>query len=40
MSNLSDIPSLEKIVSDFADIVAESWEKYAKNVNVTKHSKS
>jgi len=40
MSNMSDIPSLEKIVGNFADIVAESWEKYAKNVNVTKHSKS
>ena len=40
MSNLSDIPSLEKIVGNFANIVAESWEKCAKNVNVTKHSKS
>ena len=40
MSNLLDIPSLEKIVGNFADIVAESQEKYAKNVNVTKYSKS
>jgi len=38
MSNLLDISSLEKIVGDFADIVAEFWKKYAKNVNVTKHS--
>ena len=39
-SNLSDIPSLEKIVGDFTDIAAGSWEKYTKNVNITKHSKS
>jgi len=40
MSNLLDIFSLEKIVGDFTDIITESWEKYTKNVNVTKHSKS
>jgi len=39
-SNLSNIPSLEKIIGDFADIVAESYEKYTKNINITKHSKS
>ena len=40
MSNLSDIPSLKKIIGNFTDIVAESWKKYAKNINITKHSKS
>jgi len=39
-SNLSDIPSLKKIIGNFTDIVAESWKKYAKNINITKHSKS
>ena len=40
ISNLLDIPSLEKIVGNFTNIISESWEKYTKNINVTKYSKS
>ena len=38
--NISDIPKLEKVVSDFANIVDHTWMKYSKLVNITKHSKS
>jgi len=40
MSNISDIPKLEKVVSDFANIVDYTWIKYSKLANITKHSKS
>ena len=38
--NISDIPKLEKVVSDFANIVDHTSMKYSKLVNITKHSKS
>jgi len=38
--NISDIPKLEKVVSDFANIVDHTWMKYSKLINITKHSKS
>jgi len=38
--NISDIPKLEKVVSDFANIIDYTWIKYSKLINITKHSKS
>ena len=38
--NISDIPKLEKVVSDFANIVDHTSMKYSKLVNITNHSKS
>ena len=38
--NLSEIPSLEKAVNDFAKNVDNAWNKNAKLINITKHSKS
>jgi len=40
MSNISDIPKLEKVKSDFANIVDHTWMKYSKLINITKCSKS
>ena len=40
MSNISDIPKLEKVESDFANIVDHTWMKYSKLINITKCSKS
>ena len=40
MSNISDISKLEKVVSDFANIVDYTWIKYSKLINITKCSKS
>jgi len=39
-SNISEISQLEKIVTDFANIVESAWTKNLKIVNITKHSKS
>ena len=39
-SSISNIPDLEEVVSDFADIVQCTWMKYLKLINITKHSKS
>ena len=38
--NILDIPKLEKVILDFANIVDHTWIKYSKLVNITKHSKS
>ena len=38
--NISDIPKLEKVILDFANIVDHTWMKYSKLVNITKCSKS
>jgi len=38
--NILDISKLEKVISDFANIVDHTWMKYSKLVNITKHSKS
>jgi len=35
-----DISKLEKVVSDFANIVDHTWMKYSKLTNIMKHSKS
>ena len=40
MSNILDTPKLEKVVSDFADIVDCTWMKYSKLINIIKWSKS
>ena len=40
MSNISDIPKLEKVESDFANIIDHTWMKYSKLINITKCSKS
>jgi len=40
MLNVSDIPKLEKVVSDFANIIDHTWMKYSKLTNIMKHSKS
>jgi len=40
MSNLLDIPYLEKTVDDFANIIDKAWVKNSKIINITKHSKS
>ena len=39
-SNISDIPKLEQIVNDFANIVDNIWMKNSRIVNITRHSKS
>ena len=38
--NILDIPKLEKVVLDFANIVDYTWMKYSKLVNIMKHFKS
>jgi len=40
MTNLSNIPHLEKTMDNFANIVDKAWIKNSKIINVTKHSKS
>ena len=40
ISNISDIPELERVVNDFANIVDNAWTKYSKIINITKHVKS
>ena len=39
-SNILDISQLEKIVTDFANIVESAWTKKSKIINIMKHSKS
>ena len=39
-SNILDISQLEKIITDFANIVESAWIKNSKIVNITKYSKS
>ena len=39
-SNISEISQLEKIVTDFANIIESAWMKNLKIVNITKNSKS
>ena len=38
--NISDIPKLEKVITDFDNIVDFAWMKNSKIVNITKHLKS
>ena len=38
--SISNIPDLEEVVSDFADIVQHTWMKYLKLINITRHSKT
>jgi len=40
ISNISDIPKLERVVNDFANIVDNAWTKNSKIVNITRHVKS
>ena len=40
MLNISNIPKLEKVISDFANIIDHAWTKNSKLVNIIKHSKS
>ena len=40
MTNLSDIPHLEKTMDNFANIIDKAWVKNSKITNVMKHSKS
>ena len=40
MSNILDIPNLEQIINNFANIVDNVWMKNSKFVNITRHSKS
>jgi len=40
MTNLSDIPHLEKTIDNFANIIDKVWVKNSKIINVMKHSKS
>ena len=40
MSSISNIPDLEEVVLDFADIVQHTWIKYLKLINITRYSKS
>jgi len=40
ISNISDIPELERVVNDFANIVDNAWTKNSKIINITKHVKS
>ena len=40
MSNLSDITSLDRVVSDFTNTIKSAWEKNSKIINIMKHSKS
>ena len=39
-SNISDIPELERVVNNFANIVDSAWMKNSKIINITKHMKS
>ena len=39
-SNILDIPKLEKVVTDFANIIDSAWMKNSKIINITKYSKS
>ena len=39
-SNISDIPELERVVNNFANIVDSAWMKNSKIINITKHVKS
>jgi len=39
-SNLLNIPHLEKIVNNFANIVNNAWEKNSKIINIMRHSSS
>jgi len=39
-SNILDIPNLERVVNDFANIIDNIWMKNSKIVNITKHAKS
>ena len=39
-SNILEIHQLEKVVTDFANIVESAWMKNSKIVNITKYSKS
>ena len=38
--NILNILKLEKVISDFANIVDHAWIKNSKLINITKHSKS
>jgi len=40
MSNILNIPNLERVVNDFANIVYNAWTKNSKIVNITKYAKS
>jgi len=40
MSNVLDIPNLERVVNNFANIIDNAWTKNSKIVNITKHAKS
>ena len=40
MSNVLDIPNLERVVNDFANIINNAWTKNSKIINITKHTKS
>ena len=40
MSNVLDIPNLERVVNNFANIINNIWTKNSKIVNITKHAKS
>ena len=40
MSNILDIPNLERVVNNFANIVDNTWTKNSKIINITKHVKS
>ena len=40
MSNILDIPKLEGVVNDFANIVDNAWMMNSKIINITKHTKS
>ena len=40
ISNILDIPKLEQIVNDFANIIDNIWMKNSRIVNITRHSKS
>jgi len=39
-SFISDITSLDRTINKFAKVVEITWEKNAKTINITKHSKS
>ena len=39
-SFISDITSLDQTINNFTKVVKIAWEKSAKTINITKHSKS
>ena len=39
-SSILDIPKLERIVNDFANIIDNAWTKNSKIINIKKHVKS